>query len=227
MTLLFRHGRIFTKGLWKEADLFVSGDKLFVFDGAGDTLPSADRTIDASGKIIIPGLTDVHVHFREPGFSFKETIRTGTQAAAHGGYTCVCTMPNLNPTPSTLENLKVQLDLIEKDSCIHTIPYGSITVLQDGRSELSDMEVLAPYVCAFSDDGKGIQEAGRMEEAMRKAAALDKLIVAHCEDESLLGGTSIHDGKYAASIGHKGITSASEWKQIERDLSLAAETGCA
>ena len=190
-------------------------------------LPNPDRSFSCDGKIILPGFTDVHVHFREPGYSYKETIRTGTDAALRGGYTCVCTMPNLDPVPSTKDGLKAQLDPIRADGRIHVVPYGAITILQDGRSELSDMEALAPFVCGFTDDGKGIQDKGLMRAAMETAAALGKPIAAHCEDESLLGGTAIHDGIYAESIGHTGISSRSEWAQIERDIRLADDTGCA
>ena len=159
-------------------------------------------------------------------FFYKETIKGGSLAAAKGGYTCVCPMPNLNPAPSDFASLKVQLDIIEKDAVVNTIPYGTITVNQDGRSALSDMEAMAPYVCAFSDDGKGVQTGELMEEAMLKSKSLGKMIVAHCEDESLLFGGYIHDGEYAKSHGHKGICSESEWKQVARDVALAEKTGC-
>lgn len=175
----------------------------------------------------MPGFTDVHVHFREPGFFYKETIATGSAAAAAGGYTCVCPMPNLKPAPSDLASLQAQLSIIEKDACVKVVPYGTITRKQDGRSALSDMEAMAPYVCAFSDDGKGVQTGDLMEEAMVRAKALGKLIVAHCEDESLLTGGYIHDGDYAKAHGHKGICSESEWKQVERDVALAEKTGAA
>ena len=226
MTILFTNGSILTDNGFRRADLLSRDGRVFVFeDKAYGTSP--DRVIDCNGKIISPGFADVHVHFREPGFSYKETIRTGGQAAAHGGYTCVCTMPNLKPAPSSMEALQEQLSIIERDACIHVIPYGTITQKQDGRSALSDMEAMAPYVCAFSDDGKGVQTGDLMEEAMREAKALGKIIVAHAEDESLLGGTAIHDGKYAAKLGMRGISSASEWRQVERDVELAAKTGCA
>ncbi|MCR5228731.1 MAG: dihydroorotase [Solobacterium sp.] len=173
----------------------------------------------------IPGFCDVHVHLREPGFSYKETIGSGTAAAARGGYTAVCTMPNLNPVPDSAEHLKVQQDIISRDAKIHVYPYAAITVNEEGR-QLSDMEELAGHVIAFSDDGHGVQSDGMMEEAMRRAKALDKLIVAHCEDNSLLHGGYIHDGKYAKEHGHRGICSKSEWGQIERDIALAEKTGC-
>ena len=176
--------------------------------------------------IIVPGLCDVHVHFREPGFSYKETIASGSAAAAHGGYTAVCTMPNLDPVPDSAEHLQVQLDAIERGAAIKVLPYGAITVGEKGE-RLADMEAISDKVCAFSDDGKGVQNDEMMREAMTAAKRLGKIIAAHCEDNSLLFGGYIHDGEYARMHGHKGISSASEYKQIERDLRLAEETGCA
>lgn len=176
--------------------------------------------------IIVPGLCDVHVHFREPGFSYKETIASGSAAAAHGGYTAVCTMPNLNPVPDSAEHLQVQLDAIKRGAAIKVLPYGAITVGEKGE-RLADMEAMSDKVCAFSDDGKGVQNDEMMREAMTAAKRLGKIIAAHCEDNSLLFGGYIHDGEYAKAHGHRGISSASEYKQIERDLRLAEETGCA
>ncbi len=175
---------------------------------------------------IFPGFCDVHVHFREPGFSYKETILSGSLAAARGGYTAVCTMPNLNPVPDNQENVKCQKDIIERDALVSVYPYASITVSQKGEI-LSDMEKIAGDVIAFSDDGKGIQSEELMREAMIKAKSLGKIIVAHCEDNSLLHGGYIHKGKYAKAHGHKGICSESEYKPIERDIALAKETSCA
>ncbi|MDO4529875.1 MAG: amidohydrolase family protein, partial [Lachnospiraceae bacterium] len=180
---------------------------------------------DSSSVYIFPGFCDVHVHFREPGFSYKETIKTGSLAAAHGGYTAVCTMPNLNPVPDSIPHLKEQLDIIEKDAVIHVFPYGAITVSELGK-ELSNLEGMAPSVIAFSDDGKGVQEEEMMRQAMLRAKALGKIIAAHCEVNELLHGGYIHDGSYAALHDHKGICSESEWRQIERDVRLSKETGC-
>ena len=176
--------------------------------------------------IIVPGLCDVHVHFREPGFSYKETIASGSAAAAHGGYTAVCTMPNLDPVPDSAEHLQVQLDAIKRGAAIKVLPYGAITVGEKGE-RLADMEAISDKVCAFSDDGKGVQNDEMMREAMTAAKRLGKIIAAHCEDNALLFGGYIHDGEYARMHGHRGISSASEYKQIERDLRLAEETGCA
>lgn len=176
--------------------------------------------------IIVPGLCDVHVHFREPGFSYKETIASGSAAAAHGGYTAVCTMPNLDPVPDSAEHLQVQLDAIKRGAAIKVLPYGAITVGEKGE-RLADMEAISDKVCAFSDDGKGVQNDEMIREAMTAAKRLGKIIAAHCEDNSLLFGGYIHDGEYAKAHGHRGISSASEYKQIERDLRLAEETGCA
>lgn len=181
---------------------------------------------DSSEYVIFPGFCDVHVHFREPGFSYKETIASGSAAAAHGGYTAVCTMPNLSPVPDSAEHLQVQLDAIKRGAAIKVLPYGAITVGEKGE-KLADMEAMSDKVCAFSDDGKGVQNDEMMREAMTAAKRLGKIIAAHCEDNSLLFGGYIHDGEYARMHGHRGISSASEYKQIERDLRLAEETGCA
>ena len=178
-----------------------------------------------SGSTVLPGFCDVHVHFREPGFSYKETIASGSAAAAHGGYTAVCTMPNLAPVPDSLSHLEQQLEIIEKTAAIAVHPYGSISVGEQGK-EIADLEAMAPYVCAFSDDGKGVQDAGLMKEAMTRAKALGKLVVAHCEVNELLRGGYIHDGRYAKEHGHRGICSESEWRQVERDIDLAYQTGC-
>ena len=181
---------------------------------------------DSSEYVIFPGFCDVHVHFREPGFSYKETIATGSRAAARGGYTAVCTMPNLNPVPDSVENLGVQRRLIEETACIHVYPYGAITIGEQGEA-LSDLEGMAPDVVGFSDDGRGVQSDDLMRQAMLRAKALGKPIVAHCEVNSLLRGGYIHDGDYAKAHGHRGICSESEWGQIARDLQLVKETGCA
>ncbi len=182
-------------------------------------------SLNVSKYVVFPGFCDVHVHFREPGFSYKETMETGSKAAARGGYTDVCTMPNLKPVPDCKEHLDVQLELIEKNSVIHVYPYGAITIGEMGET-LANFEEMAADVVGFSDDGKGIQEEDMMREAMLRAKALGKMIVAHCEVNSLLHGGYIHDGEYAKKHGHKGICSASEYEQIARDLRLAEETGC-
>lgn len=174
---------------------------------------------------ILPGFCDVHVHFREPGFSYKETIKSGCQAAARGGYTAVCTMPNLNPVPDSVEHLKQQLDIIQRDACIDVYPYASITIGQKGE-EISDLEAMNDMAVAFSDDGKGVQDEDMMREAMIRAKKLGNMIVAHCEVNDLLKGGYIHDGKYAKEHGHRGICSASEYDQVARDIKLAKETGC-
>lgn len=174
---------------------------------------------------VFPGLIDVHVHLREPGFFYKETIKTGTLAAAHGGYTAVCPMPNLNPVPDCAENLKVQQDIIKSDAQVRVYPYGSITV-SEKQMELSKMDELAPEVIAFSDDGVGVESEALMEQAMRRAKALGKMIVAHCEDKPLTRGGFVHDGEFARKNGFVGNPSESEWKQVERDLALVEKTGC-
>ena len=182
--------------------------------------------VDLENNVVLPGFCDVHVHFREPGFSYKETIVSGSRSAARGGYTDVCTMPNLNPVPDSAEHLREQLELIAKGACIGVYPYGSITVGQKGE-KLSDLAAMSPDVIAFSDDGRGVQNEEMMRSAMLLAKSLGKMIVAHCEVNDLLHGGYIHDGIYAKEHGHKGICSASEYAQIARDLKLAEETGCA
>ncbi|MBQ8748718.1 MAG: dihydroorotase [Oscillospiraceae bacterium] len=181
---------------------------------------------DVSEYAVFPGFCDVHVHFREPGFSYKETIESGSKASARGGYTAVCTMPNLNPVPDSVEHLSEQLKLIEEQAVIHVYPYGAITVGEKGET-LADLEGMAPNCIAFSDDGRGVQSDDMMREAMHRAKALGKMIVAHCEVNDLLKGGYIHDGQYAKAHGHKGICSESEYAQIARDLRLVEEIGCA
>ena len=194
-------------------------------DGIGASISSDVLSVFNSPNFaVFPGFCDVHVHFREPGFSYKETIATGSLASARGGYTAVCTMPNLNPVPDSVENLQIQKDLIENTACIHVYPYGAITVGEKGET-IADLEGMAPNVIGFSDDGRGVQSDDRMRSAMLRAKDLGKLIVAHCEDNSLLRGGYIHDGEYARQHGHRGICSESEWGQIARDLKLVKETG--
>ena len=205
-----------------------------VFGNASDSfgvsvstcLLSDELSVFNSSKYhIFPGFCDVHVHFREPGFSYKETIRSGSLASARGGYTAVCTMPNLNPVPDSVEHLKQQLDLIENEACIQVYPYGAITVDEKGE-QLADLEGMAPNVAGFSDDGRGVQNDDMMRSAMLRAKALGLPIVAHCEVNELLRGGYIHDGEYAKTHGHRGICSESEWMQIQRDLKLVKEIGC-
>lgn len=208
----------------------VKRKKIKCFDGGNFSsgsqfLEDLLAPYDANEYVVFPGFCDVHVHFREPGFSYKETIASGSLAAAHGGYTAVCTMPNLNPVPDSPAHLKLQTELIQETAVIPVYPYGAITVGERGE-QLADLEEMAGSVIGFSDDGRGVQSEGMMMEAMGRAKALDKLIVAHCEDNSLLHGGYIHDGAYAKAHGHKGICSESEYKQIERDLKLAEQTGC-
>lgn len=201
-----------------------------VIKNAGTTVSSFNSSNFVSSFlngnfVCFPGFADVHVHLREPGFFYKETIASGTKASARGGFTDVCSMPNLNPVPDSFENLKLQLDIIKKDAVTGVHPYGSITKGEMGE-ELSDMEDMAPYVIGFSDDGRGVQSEEMMISAMKKAKALGKPIVAHCEDNSLLFGGYIHDGEYAKINGHKGICSKSEWAPIARDIELVKKIGC-
>ena len=220
VTVILKDAQVFHRGAFSGGDVSVSfGDRVFCKD---IVFPSS---LNVSSFTILPGFVDVHVHLREPGFSYKETIRTGTLAAAHGGYTAVCAMPNLNPVPDSMETLQMELDAIQKDAVIRVLPYGAITKGEQGR-ELADLDAMAPYVVAFSDDGKGVQDRDMMRRAMLEAKRLGKLIVAHCEDNSLLRGGYIHDGAYARAHGHRGICSESEWRPIQRDLELVRETGC-
>lgn len=194
-------------------------------DGVGACISAAELSVfNSPDYVIFPGFCDVHVHFREPGFSYKETIATGSLAAAHGGYTAVCPMPNLNPVPDSREHLKLQQELIRRDARIHVYPYGAITLGEKGET-IADLEAMAPEVIGFSDDGRGVQSDETMRQAMLRAKALGKPIVAHCEDNSLLRGGYIHQGAYAKAQGHRGICSESEWRQIQRDLKLVKETG--
>ena len=204
-------------------------DGEFTVQDVSATVSSCDGSvpvIPADHCFLFPGFVDVHVHLREPGFLYKETIATGTAACARGGYSDVCSMPNLNPVPDSPEHLAPQLDAIRKDAVIRVWPYGSITVEQKGEA-LADLEGMARDVVAFSDDGRGVQDENLMRQAMLKCKELGKILVAHCEDNSLLRGGYIHDGEYAAAHGHRGICSESEWGPIARDLKLAKETGCA
>ena len=184
-----------------------------------------DRIIDAEGLVVAPAFVDVHVHLREPGYGYKERIATGTMAAARGGYTTVCSMPNLNPVPDSVENLKAQQEIIDRDAKIEVLPYAAITIGRKGE-ELVDMASFVGKVCAFSDDGSGVQVDGMMERAMTEAVKHDQLIAAHCEVEELLKGGYIHDGEYAKAHGHKGICSESEWEQVKRDIEIAERLGC-
>ena len=223
MKYLLTNAKVYTDGGFSETDVLVDRG---VVVALGENLQCDEAAIlNFSGCVIFPGFVDVHVHFREPGFSYKETIETGSKAAARGGYTAVCTMPNLKPVPDSVEHLKEQLDIIHKDAVIKVYPYGSITVGQMGE-EMSDLESMAKDVIAFSDDGRGVQSREMMKEAMLRSKALGKMIVAHCEDNSLLRGGYIHDGEYAKAHNHRGICSESEYGPIIRDIELVEETGC-
>ena len=225
MQRLLKQGMLYTQGRMEQGDLLLE-DGVIVAIAPELSLSREGVVLDMSGFTILPGLVDVHVHLREPGFLYKETIATGTAAAARGGFTTVCAMPNLNPVPDSLVHLQPQLEAIQATAAVRVIPYGAITQGQKGEA-LSDMAALAPWVAAFSDDGKGVQDRAVMRQAMETARDLGKLIVAHCEDNRLLHGGYIHDGVYAKVHGHKGICAESEWGPIQRDLELVAETGCA
>ncbi len=220
--------------LWVDKDGASEGTYIEVISGKivriergkpifGENMATLDYNMRA--KLVTYGLCDVHVHLRQPGFEAKETIATGTTAAMMGGYTAVCAMPNLNPTPDTVEHIGEELKHIKEDAAINVYPYAAITIDRKGR-QLVDMEALREYAIAFSDDGSGVQSDDMMRKAMEEAARLDVIIAAHCEVNDLLRGGYIHDGEYCKANGHKGICSESEWEQIERDLRIAEETGC-
>ena len=223
MKTLFRNAKVFVDGVFEMLNMCYDGRSLSAFEGDLSS-PAVDRIID--NCVIIPGLCDVHVHLREPGFSYKETMETGTMACARGGYTAVCAMPNLSPVPDSLPHLAEQLAMIERDARINVYPYGAITVGEMGE-ELAALEDMADRVIAFSDDGRGVQSEEMMLTAMERARALGRMIVAHCEDNSLLHGGYIHDGEYARAHGHRGICSESEWGPIARDIELVRRSGCA
>ncbi len=221
MKYILKGATVYTEGKFLKTDITVCDNLINSIGTACAGYP----IIDCTGYYIFPGFTDVHVHLREPGFSYKETISSGTRAASRGGYTAVCSMPNLNPVPDTLENLKIQTDIIKKDAVIGVYPYASITKGELGE-ELSDMDELSDSCIAFSDDGRGVQSKEMMCSAMNMAKSLGKMIVAHCEDNSLLHEGYIHDGSYAKEHNHKGICSESEWGPIKRDIELIRKTGC-
>lgn len=222
MKTFYTNATIYRNGRFERGTLVVEAGRI-----AAAAVPSeGDRLVDLTGLHLVPGLVDVHVHLREPGSPQKETIATGTAAAARGGYTTVCAMPNLNPAPDAPETLHVETELIRRDARVRVLPYGCITRGQRGCGELVDFAALAPEVVGFSDDGRGVQSAELMEEAMRRAARVGRPVVAHCEVDELLKGGYIHDGAYCRAHGHKGISSESEWAQVERDIELSAKTGC-
>ena len=222
--LLLKGGILIDGGGRRKGDLLVRDGRIAAI-GPDIRYASDAQTVDCSGKFVTAGFVDVHVHFREPGQSYKETVRTGSLAAAHGGYTTVCTMPNLDPVPDSADTLALEQEIIDRDACIEVLPYAAITRGRKGL-ELVDFAALKGRCVAFSDDGSGVQSEQMMRSAMQAAAREDVILAAHCEDNSLLRGGYIHDGRYAAAHGHRGICSESEWGQIRRDLLLAEETGC-
>ena len=223
LNVLIKNAQVYYGNTLQKADMLVENGTV-VSVGVGIAVSADVPVVDAENLMILPGFADVHVHLREPGFFYKESIATGTQAAAKGGFTLVCSMPNLNPVPDSVENMAVQQEIIDRDAVINVLPYAAITKGEKG-GELVDFEALADKCFAFSDDGKGVQKNEMMKEAMLRAKAMGKPIVAHCEDESLLYGGYIHDGEYARLHGHRGICSESEWGQVARDVELVRETG--
>ncbi len=224
MRTVFADGTLFRGGRLVRGDVQLSRDRILDFSAPAQG--DAQSIIPLDGKLLIPGLVDVHVHLREPGFLYKETIASGSAAGARGGYTALCAMPNVQPAPDSVAHVSVQRRAIDRDARVRVYPYGTITLGQKGEGELVDFAALSPHVVAFSDDGRGVQCEDTMREAMRRVAAVGGLLAAHCEDNALLFGGYIHDGAYAKAHGHKGIPSESEWRQVQRDLRLAEETGC-
>lgn len=221
---LLKGGNVYCDGRFEVADVLIRGA---VVEAIEPEIQVSDaEVVDCVGKYVLPGLVDVHVHLREPGFTAKETIATGTRAAAHGGYTTIFSMPNLNPAPDSRTSLDVQLDAIRRDAVIKVIPYGTITKGQKGSGELIDFGSISADVCGFSDDGRGVQARELMLEAMQRVKATNRKVVAHCEVDELLKGGYIHDGEYCREHSHRGICSESEWAQVKRDIELVEQTGC-
>lgn len=226
MTLLIKNALTYIDKTFKKSDVLIKDGRIHSL-GISILSESVDRVVDAQDKyFLIPGFVDVHTHLREPGFSYKETIKTGSMAGARAGYTTLCTMPNLNPAPDNMEHLKAQTDIIDRDAVINVLAFGTITKERKGVGEVIDFKSIADKVVGFSDDGTGVQTEDLMKQAMVACAKLGKIISAHCEVNDLLKGGYIHDGEYAKAHNHKGICSESEWAQIERDCKLAEETGC-
>lgn len=222
--MLITGAKVWCEGGFATCDVLVEEGRLVRI---ADNIAPIDgvRVVEAAGKYLLPALVDMHVHLREPGYSYKETIASGTAAAAKGGFSMVCPMPNLNPAPDTLAHLKEQLSIVERDAVIGVMPYATITTARKG-DECVDYEVLAPYVAGFSDDGTGVQSEEVMERAMNGIAPTGKILAAHCEVESLLNGGYIHDGEWCKAHNHKGICSESEWGEVKRDIELAEKIGC-
>lgn len=225
MQILITGANVYREGRFQKADLLLTDG---VITAVEDRIPvsSEAQVFSFDNSILIPGFADVHVHLREPGFSYKETIASGTQAAAQSGYSVLCAMPNLSPPPDTPEHIEVQRGIIRRDARVRVLPYACITMGQAGGGELVDFEAMKPLCFAFSDDGRGVQSEDTMREAMRRVKAVDGMICAHCEDNALVRGGYIHDGEYARTHGHRGISSESEYAQIARDIALVRETGC-
>ncbi len=224
MNILLKSGQVYVKGRFQKGDILLSDGIITAFSSSLSDR-ECDAVYDLNNCHLFPGFADVHVHLREPGFSYKETIKTGTMAAARGGFTAVCAMPNTDPVIDSPETLAVLQELINGSALVRVVPYAAITKGEKG-TELAELESVAGSVAGFSDDGRGVQSAEIMKAAMLRAKKLGKLIAAHCEDEGLLGGSAVHDGAYAKSLGVKGISSESEWAQVKRDIELVRETGC-
>ena len=226
MRMLLKGGRVYDCGSFVPMDMLIEDGRIAARGSMLDS-DNVDRVVDLTGLVVLPGFVDVHVHLREPGFSYKETIESGTKACARGGFTTVCAMPNLSPAPDSDEHLRMQEELIREHAVIRVLPYASITIGQKGEGELTDIPALAHRVAGFSDDGRGVKEADTMAECMRRVKEAGSIIAAHCEDMSLIpAGGAIHDGAFAKEHGIPGIPSESEWAPIARDVELNREIGC-
>ncbi len=224
MNLIFKNGFVYSNGIISKKDIKVENG--IITDLSNNIIETgSEEVINCEGQYILPGFTDVHVHFREPGYEYKETIATGSMAGLNGGYSHVCTMPNLNPVPDNIANLQVQLDAINRDAVINVHPYGSITKGEKG-TEVSDMENMAPYVIGYSDDGCGVQNEEIMYEAMERAAKLNKPVCGHCEVKKETGNGVINDGVYSRMHNIPGIPNSSEFMEVDRNIRIAKETGC-
>ncbi|MBR6709116.1 MAG: amidohydrolase family protein, partial [Clostridia bacterium] len=225
MQYLLSGAQVYGKNGFYPADVFIRDGRIISVGTPSSSLPAEATVLNCANLFLFPGFVDVHVHLREPGFSYKETIATGTAAAARGGFTSVCSMPNLAPAPDSAEHLAEQQTIIDRDARVNVHPYGTLTVDRAGKQVAPLAELAVSGAVAFSDDGSGVQDDAVMLAAMTEAKRLNKIVAAHCEVNALLRGGYIHDGEYAAAHGHRGICSESEWGQIKRDLELVRKTG--
>lgn len=222
--MILKNGLIWTDNRWLKGDMKINEGKIVAISSSL-TPEKSEEVIDARGNIVVPGLIDLHVHLREPGFTEKETIRTGTEAAVKGGFTTVACMPNTKPVIDHVETLNFLQERIQEEALCHVLPYAALTTRLAGKELTNFEELTKKGAFAFTDDGVGLQTANTMYEAMRKAKLLGKAVVAHCEDMSLVRGGAMHEGEQSKKLGVPGILSISESVQIARDVLLAEATG--